>query len=88
MHPVLGHVPSDAPPRSSEPRVDVDLAISLFGMNPDWFERYWYGDHPPSMWGNLVTTARSLCREVPRVGAAIARAVPIRDLSQRPHHPA
>jgi hypothetical protein len=91
--------PAVAPLGTSEERgnggirqvMGMDLPVLPFSVDHDWYERYWYGDRSPSMWGKLVTTARSLCREVPRVGSAVARAVSTLDLSHSPldpHRPA
>ena len=54
--------------------VETDLAL-LFRVDSGWYERHWYGDRSPSTWGILVNTARSLCREAPRVGATICRSI-------------
>jgi hypothetical protein len=67
--------------------MEMTLAVLPFPMDHGWFERYWYGDSSPSMWGNLFATAHSLCRGVRRIGSAVASAVSILDLSHNPLDP-
>jgi hypothetical protein len=56
--------------------VETDLTPqSPFAVHPGWYERYWYGDRPPSRWGTLASTVRRYCCDVPRVGDTICHAI-------------
>jgi hypothetical protein len=62
---------------------ETDLTpLSPFSVNPGWYERYWYGDRPPSRWALLASICASALREAQRIGEttcrAIARAMSVR----------
>ncbi|HEV2187233.1 MAG TPA: hypothetical protein VGR70_08490 [Stellaceae bacterium] len=44
--------------------------LSLCQVDAGWYERYWYGDNPPSRLGILLKAMKRLCRQLSSPGWA------------------
>lgn len=49
-----------------------------FSVDPGWYEKYWYGNRPPSRWGLLANALHRLSSEVRCMGGIIRRAILVR----------
>lgn len=50
---------------------EMDLGLlSLCQVDAGWYERYWYGDNPPSRLGILLKAMQRLCRQLSSPGWA------------------
>jgi hypothetical protein len=54
------------------------IPVLPFSVDPGWYEKYWYGNRPPSRWSLLDNALRRLSSEVHRVGDIIRRAILVR----------